>query len=172
MQEYINFFLGNVKKCESLDELRECRIGVTPDCMLYQSYKLQHMNPENYTRRAYIGETSMRQRIRKLEEKCEKLNGERMPVQELLEEIRQAMQMEMLKQPAEDYLGWLADSKAIISKEKKKAQLLEQMQKLKDEPLLHGKARRKKCRRHRMRRKNPYPRCRKQSGRTRKKSNV
>ena len=133
VQEYINFFLGNVKKCESLDELRECRIGVTPDCMLYQSYKLQHMNPENYTRRAYIGETSMRQRIRKLEEKCEKLNGERMPVQELLEEIRQAMQMEMLKQPAEDYLGWLDDSKAIISKEKKKAQLLEQMQKLKDE---------------------------------------
>ena len=133
VQEYINFFLGNVKKCESLDELRECRIGVTPDCMLYQSYKLQHMNPENYTRRAYIGETSMRQRIRKLEEKCEKLNGERMPVQELLEEIRQAMRMEMLKQPAEDYLGWLADSKAIISKEEKKAQLLEQMQKLKDE---------------------------------------
>lgn len=133
VQEYINFFLGNVKKCESLDELRECRIGVTPDCMLYQSYKLQHMNPENYTRRAYIGETSMRQRIRKLEEKCEKLNGERMPVQELLEEIRQAMQMEMLKQPTEDYLGWLADSKTIISKEKKKAQLLEQMQKLKDE---------------------------------------
>ena len=133
VQEYINFFLGNVKKCESLDELRECRIGVTPECMLYQSYKLQHMNPENYTRRAYIGETSMRQRIRKLEEKCEKLNSERMPVQELLEEIRQAMQMEMLKQPAEDYLGWLADSKAIISKEKKKAQLLEQMQKLKDE---------------------------------------
>lgn len=133
VQEYINFFLGNVKKCESLDELRECRIGVTPDCMLYQSYKLQHMNPENYTRRAYIGETSMRQRIRKLEEKCEKLNGERMPVQELLEEIRQAMRMEMLKQPAEDYLGWLADSKAIISKEEKKTQLLEQMQKLKDE---------------------------------------
>ena len=133
VQEYINFFLGNVKKCESLDELRECRIGVTPDCMLYQSYKLQYMNPENYTRRAYIGETSMRQRIRKLEEKCEKLNDERMPVQELLEEIRQAMQMEMLKQPEEDYLGWLVDSKAIISKEKKKAQLLEQMQKLKDE---------------------------------------
>lgn len=143
VQEYINFFLGNVKKCESLDELRECRIGVTPDCMLYQSYKLQHMNPENYTRRAYIGETSMRQRIRKLEEKCEKLNGERMPVQELLEEIRQAMQMEMLKQPAEDYLGWLADSKAIISKEKKKAQLLEQMQKLKDESVVAWEGKKK-----------------------------
>ena len=133
VQEYMNFFLGNVKKCESLDELRECRIGVTPDCMLYQGYKLQHMNPENYTRRAYIGETSMRQRIRKLEEKCEKLNAERMPVQELLEEIRQAMKMEMLNQPAEDYLGWLADSREITAKEEKKSRLMEQIRKLKEE---------------------------------------
>ena len=133
VQEYINFFLGNVKKCESLDELRDCRIGVTPDCMLYQGYKLQHMNPENYTRRAYIGETSMRQRIRKLEEKCEKLNAERMPVQELLEEIKQAMKMEMLNQPAEDYLGWLADSRKITEKEEKKSQLMEQIRKLKEE---------------------------------------
>ena len=133
VQEYMNFFLGNVKKCESLDELRECRIGVTPDCMLYQGYKLQHMNPENYTRRAYIGETSMRQRIRKLEEKCEKLNAERMPVQELLEEIRQAMKMEMLNQPAEDYLGWLADSCEITAKEEKKSRLMEQIRKLKEE---------------------------------------
>ena len=133
VQEYINFFLGNVKKCESLDELRDCRIGVTPDCMLYQGYKLQHMNPENYTRRAYIGETSMRQRIRKLEEKCEKLNDKRMPVQELLEEIKQAMKMEMLNQPAEDYLGWLADSRKITAKEEKKSQLMEQIRKLKEE---------------------------------------
>ena len=49
VQEYINFFLGNVKKCESLDELRECKIGVTPDCMLYQSYKLQRITPEERT---------------------------------------------------------------------------------------------------------------------------
>ena len=54
VQSYINFFLGNVMKCENIEELRECRIGVTPDCMLYHSYRLQHINPENYTRRAYI----------------------------------------------------------------------------------------------------------------------
>ena len=133
VQEYMNFYLGNVKRCESLDELRECKIGVTPDCMLYQGYKLQHMNPENYTRKAYIGETSMRQRIRKLEEKCEKLNAERMPVQEHLEELRQAMKMEMLKQPVEDYMGWLSDSKEITAKEDKKNQLIEQIRKLKEE---------------------------------------
>lgn len=67
MQAYINFFLGNVIKCESIEELRQNRIGITADCVLYHSFRLQHINPENYTRRAYIGETSMRQRIRRLE---------------------------------------------------------------------------------------------------------
>ena len=133
VRAYIDFFLGNVKKCESVEELRDCRIGVTPDCMLYHSYRLQHINPEHYTRRAYIGETSMRQRIRKLEERCEKLQEERLPLQETLEEIRKTMQLEMLNQPTEDYMRWLADMKAISGKERKKAQMAEQMQKLKEE---------------------------------------
>ena len=133
VRAYIDFFLGNVKKCENVEELRSCRIGVTPDGMLYHSYRLQHINPEQYTRRAYIGETSMRQRIRKLEERCEKLQQERLPIQELLEEIRRTMQLEMLNQPAEDYLRWLADMKAISAKERKKTELLEQLRKLKEE---------------------------------------
>ena len=49
VQSYINFFLGNVMKCENIEELRECRIGVTPDCMLYHSYRLQHINPEYFS---------------------------------------------------------------------------------------------------------------------------
>ena len=133
VRAYIDFFLGNVKKCENVEELRSCRIGVTPDGMLYHSCRLQHINPEQYTRRAYIGETSMRQRIRKLEERCEKLQEERLPIQELLEEIRKTMQFEMLNQPAEDYLRWLADMKAISAKERKKTELLEQLRKLKEE---------------------------------------
>ena len=119
VKEYINFFLGNVKKCESLDELRECRIGVTPDCMLYQSYKLRHMNPEDTPEEP----TSVRRvcaRESASWKKNVKLNGERMPVQELLEEIRQAMQMEMLEAAGRGLSRWLADSKAIISKKKRK----------------------------------------------------
>ncbi|MCF2682041.1 ATP-binding protein [Faecalicatena contorta] len=133
VRAYIDFFLGNVKKCENVEELRDCRIGVTPDCMLYHSYRLQHINPEHYTRRAYIGETSMRQRIRKLEERCEKLQKERLPIQEQLEEIRQTMQFEMLNQPTEDYMRWFADIKTVTEKEKKKAGMIEQMQKMKEE---------------------------------------
>ena len=133
VQAYIRFFLGNVKKCENIEELRECRIGITPDCMLYHSYRLQHINPDNYTRRAYIGETSMRKRIRQLEEKCEELQNERLPLQQMLEEIRRMMELEMLPQPSEDYLGWIADASKIAGKERRKQQIIGQMKKLRDE---------------------------------------
>ncbi len=133
VQAYIDFFLGNVMKCESVEELRECRIGVTPDCVLYQGFRMQHMNPDSYTKRAYIGETSMRQRIRKLEEYSQKLQEERIPVQQLLTEIKKSLQLEMLKQPMADYMGWLADMKEIPAKERRKKQITEKMMRMKEE---------------------------------------
>ena len=54
VRAYIDFLLGNVIKCETISELRQQKIGVTPDCMLYSGFRLQHMNPENYTSRAYM----------------------------------------------------------------------------------------------------------------------
>lgn len=86
VQAYIRFVLGNVKKCESIEELRECKIGITSDCVLYKGFRMQHINPDNYTRRAYIGETSMRKRILQLERKQGELQNERLPLQEMLEE--------------------------------------------------------------------------------------
>ena len=133
VQAYVDYFLGNVMKCESVEELRKSRIGITSDCVLYHSFRLQHMNPDNYTRRAYIGETSLKQRSRQLEARCEKLQNERLPLQEELEEIKGTMQLEMLMQPAEDYLGWMKDVKELAGKERKKKQLIEKMQKLKEE---------------------------------------
>ncbi len=133
VQAYIDFFLGNVMKCENVEELRRCKIGITQDCVLYRSYRLQHIHPENYTRRAYIGEISMRQRILRLEEQCQRLQEERLPIQEELEEIRRMKQLEMLGQPVEDYMGWLADLREISGKNRKKKQLTEKMQRLKSE---------------------------------------
>ena len=43
VQAYINFFLGNVIKCESIEELRQNRIGITADCVLYHSLSLIHI---------------------------------------------------------------------------------------------------------------------------------
>lgn len=133
VQAYIRFLLGNVRKCETVEQLRECRIGITPDCMLYKSYRLQHINPDNYTRRAYIGETSMRRRIRQLEEKCDSLQQERMPLQQIVEQIRRMMELEMLAQPVEDYMGWITDAAKIPEKERRKQQIIAQMQKLRED---------------------------------------
>ncbi|MCI6092699.1 chromosome segregation protein SMC [bacterium] len=133
VREYIRFFLGNVMKCENIEELRNQRIGVTPDCMLYHSYRLQHINPENYTRRAYIGETSLRQRIRQLEERCNKLQEERLPLQDQLEEIRKLLDLESLIQPEEDYMAQIQDARMIPEKERRKEQLTEQMKKLRED---------------------------------------
>lgn len=133
VQSYIHFILGNVKKCETVEELRDCKIGVTPDCVLYHSFRLQHINPDNYTRRAYIGETSMRQRIRRLEDKCRELQESRLPLQEMLEEIKRLMELEVLSQPTADYMQWIQDVGQIAGKEKQKIHLTEQMKKLREE---------------------------------------
>ena len=120
-------------KCESVEELRKCRIGITPDCVLYHSYRLQHINPDLYTRRAYIGETSMRKRIRQLELKCEELQNERLPLQEAEVKIRRLLELEMLPQPTDDYMQWIKDADMISDKEKRKKHLQEQMEQLREE---------------------------------------
>lgn len=45
---YIDYLLGRVIKCETVEELRKCKIGITPDCMLYQGYVLRKINPKFY----------------------------------------------------------------------------------------------------------------------------
>ena len=132
VRAYIDFFLGNVIKCDGIDELREQTIGITADCMLYQGYRLQHINPESYTRRAYIGETSMRQRIRRLEERCDALQQERLPLQEMKEEIQRVLTLEALSQPAEEYMSWKKEIDEIQKKEREKRQIQEEMKKLQD----------------------------------------
>lgn len=133
VRAYVDIFLGNVMKCENLGELRTSRVGITPDCILYHSYRLQHINPENYTRRAYIGETSMRQRIRQLDDRCQALQRERIPLAELLEELKKAGQLEGLHQPAEDYLEWKSDMEKTAGKVRRKEQLTEKMRQLREE---------------------------------------
>ena len=55
LRPYMDLLLGRVIKCDTIDELRECRIGITSGCMLYHTFRLQHINPDNYTKFAYIG---------------------------------------------------------------------------------------------------------------------
>lgn len=89
---------------------------MTPDCMLYHSYRLQHINPENYTRRAYIGEISLRQRIRQLQKHCDELQEKRLPLAALVEEAKKLLELEAMPLPTEDYISQILDAKAIKGK--------------------------------------------------------
>ena len=116
-QAYMNFQLGKVIKCDSVDELRSCRVGITKDCVLYHSYRIQHINPDLYTRFAYIGKKSMRQRVKLLEESIRKLQEEMEPLQTMLKDGERVLGLEFLSQDLEIYLGWKKDKADYLEKQ-------------------------------------------------------
>ncbi len=131
LQPYINLLLGRVVKCQSLEELRRCRIGVTPDCMLYHTLRLQHMNPDNYTRFAYIGKDSVRKRTRLLEKNQAAMEEEKKPQEELLKECGRILDMEALDEETGVYLEWQQDMETLKKKEKEIKRLEQKFKKLK-----------------------------------------
>ena len=131
LHPYIDLLLGRVVKCRDLDELRQCRIGVTPDCMLYHTFRLQRMNPDNYTKFAYIGKDSVRRRIRLLEKNLQALAEEKKPQEAVLKECQRILSMEGLAEDTGVYLEWQQDMAALKQKEKEKKKLEQKLEKLK-----------------------------------------
>ncbi|WP_367567964.1 ATP-binding protein [Lacrimispora sp.] len=131
LQPYIDLLLGKVVKCGSLEELRGCRIGVTSDCMLYHTFRLQHMNPDNYTRFAYIGKDSVRRRIRLLEKNLTFLEEEKKPQEQILKECRRILSLESLNEETGVYLEWQQDMAALKEKEKEIRRMEQKLEKLK-----------------------------------------
>ncbi len=133
VQAYINFLLGNVIKCKDINELRNYKISVTPNCILYKGYCVQHINPESYTRRAYIGENSIRKRRKQLEERKEQLEKRRLPLEEEMADIATLLSMEYLERPTADYLHMMEDVAIIYKKEQEKEDLLARLEKMQGE---------------------------------------
>lgn len=131
LQPYIDLILGKVVKCRNLEELRRCRIGVTPDCILYHTFRLQHMNPDNYTKFAYIGKDSVRRRIRLLEKNLAAMEEEKKPQEQVIKECRRILSMEDLSEDTGVYLEWQQDMETLKEKEKEIRQLELKLEKLK-----------------------------------------
>lgn len=123
VRSYIDFLLGKVVKCETLEELRECKIGITSECVLYHSYRIQHMNPAYYTRYAYIGKNSLAQRIRLLQKEVRILTEKREPIQEAVLQAKQILALESLPLEAEEYVRLQEDMHAIAGKVKEKERM-------------------------------------------------
>jgi len=55
---YADYLLGEVIKCDTIDELGLCKIGITKTCMLYKGYVSRKLNPVRY-KSPFIGRHSM-----------------------------------------------------------------------------------------------------------------
>lgn len=135
VQQYLNFLLGNVMKCESIEELKACRIGITPDCMVYQRYCLGRIHPDQYTKKAYIGEGSLKKRRKELEQMRMELEEQQIPLSQELKTISEAIKNPELERPLEEYLSMIRDIHGINEKEERKKALQEQMRQLKEQNL-------------------------------------
>ena len=109
VRAYVDFLLGKVVKCSDIDELRKCRIGITKDCVLYHNYRIQHINPAHYTKFAYIGKNSLRQRIKLLEKEIADLDEKQKPLQDVVKEAERVLTLEYLSQESSVYLEWKQD---------------------------------------------------------------
>ncbi|MBO5373263.1 MAG: AAA family ATPase [Lachnospiraceae bacterium] len=130
VQAFVQYLLGNVIKCDSVEALRRERIGVTADCMLYQNYQLRRMNPENYTRRAFIGEKSMRKRQKELQERYESYCRQKEEFDTVIEDARRLLEYEYLSGTTEEYLELQRDMTEEKTKIKRRQELEQQLKTL------------------------------------------
>ncbi len=137
---YIDFLMGTVIKCNSIEELRENKSGITPDCMLYQGYKLQHINPRNYTEHAYIGQSAIERRLKQLEQDLSELQAERKPLDGQLSEIVEVLRYEPLSNEVNFYDKQLQEIKEIHIKEEQKQEYIRKINELKEKNIDEWKA--------------------------------
>jgi uncharacterized protein YPO0396 len=117
IKAYIDYLLGSVIKCHSMEELRRNKSGITPDCTLYQGYKLQYINPRNYTEEAYIGRSAIERRLRLLEQNLNDVRSQKEPLDKELHRIEELLVYEYLQNDVDFYEGKLQEMNQIKEKE-------------------------------------------------------
>ena len=129
-QAYVNFLLGRVMKCNDVDELRSHRIGITKNCVSYHNYRIQHINPTLYTTAAYIGKSSVRQRIKLLEKSLKDMEEALKPRQDIVKDAGRVLELEHLSQDMSIYLEWKKDMLSFKGKQGEQAKLKAKLEEL------------------------------------------
>ena len=91
-QIYVNYVLGRVIKCETIDELRNNKIAITPDCMLYQGYVLRKINPSFY-KYPIIGKKALEQQKQIKQEELIKLKEKITNEEKIIEVMKNIKQI-------------------------------------------------------------------------------
>ncbi|MBS7007508.1 ATP-binding protein [Anaerostipes sp.] len=135
VRAFVDLLLGRVIKCHTIDELRQQRTGVTPDCLLYKNFQLKRLNPADYTKRSYIGESSMKQRIKDLEQERRQLEAKKQPFADMVSKAEEILALEALGRSEEEYLEQQKALAWLKEKTEQKKRLEAKMQKMKEESI-------------------------------------
>ncbi len=135
VRSFMDLLLGRVIKCHTIEELRNQRTGVTPDCLLYKNFQLKRLNPADYTKRSYIGESSVKQRIRDLKEELKQLSAKKEPFAKMLEKAEDILRLEALGRSEEEYIEQQEALKKIKEKTALKKDLQDRMLKMKEDSI-------------------------------------
>ena len=133
IKAYVDYLMGGVIKCNSVEELRSNKSGITADCVLYQGYKLQHINSRNYTEEAYIGRSAVERRLHLLEQSRKELQAEKEPLEQQLHRIEELLSKEHLSEELTVYENMLQDIREIFAKELEKDTYQRRIQELKQQ---------------------------------------
>lgn len=140
VKAYITYLMGNTIKCESIEELSSHRSAITKDCMLYQGYRLQHINPKNYREQAYIGINAMEQKLTLLEKSIAAWKKEKEPYAIKVANCNRILLLEKLEQSTEHYMELLSTIGQMQPMQEEMQKLSERIEDLKEKDIDEWKA--------------------------------
>ncbi len=132
VKAYTDHLLGSVRKCASIDEIREVSCGITKDCVLYQGFHIQHIAPKHYTQFAYIGAGSVKKRMDLLESNMKEASERLRPLGEQVKHLEAMLQIDFLDKDIVEYEELLKDSRRLESVKAEMTKLTQQIEELKN----------------------------------------
>ena len=87
---FVDLLLGGTLKCDSLDDLRDQRLGVTRDCFVRRNFTDSHLNPHVY-RRWFIGERAIPRQIEQRETRLKDIADQLAAINDRLAALRERL---------------------------------------------------------------------------------
>lgn len=128
---YLNSLLGSVVKCDKVSDLTRESAGITSTCILYQGYRITHLNPKNYTEFSCIGTKAMEARADLLEEQIRQLTKQCGQLEHTINRYHTILSYEKLEQETDILENYQLDMRELISLEQVKNQKEEELEALK-----------------------------------------
>lgn len=75
VRAYIDYLLGRVIRCYDEEKLRDNRVSVTRDCMIYRNYAVKPINPHHYEN-PFIGQKSIAEQLQQKNRELQLVNAQ------------------------------------------------------------------------------------------------